>query len=432
LGTTVNVRGALLLLPGILCLLLSTPAGAEVQTLSLPQVIELSLQNNGEITSFRSEKGILDAGKTKAGLHFNPILDVEGGTGALTGSSSENYVSLSLSQELFLAGQRQKRLAIADQEIEMYHWQLADRERVLREQVKTAFYDVILSEQRMVLADRSIELNRQLLDVAAARLEAGDIPELELDLIKVALARSEGEKFEAENALHQNQGRLRMLLGLPLGISSALVGDLKAEVSISINLHDLKQFAQGTRPDLKALEYEKSRGDADIVLAEAEAIPNLTAGLAVMRDATAIEVGGIEGKDTAYTIGFKLSMPIPVFDRNQAGVQAATARRSSAESRLSAAVKAVELEVEMAYASFLSADKILSLYRTSIIPQLEENLKLTQEAYRLGEVGILNVIQEQKNFFEVNDGYLLALHGRKISLVKLESAAAIDLTGGVQ
>ena len=34
-----------------------------------------------------------------------------------------------------------------------------------------------------------------------------------------------------------------------------------------------------------------------------------------------MEIGGIEGKDTAYTIGLKLSMPIPLFDRNQAGVQ---------------------------------------------------------------------------------------------------------------
>ena len=80
----------------------------------------------------------------------------------------------------------------------------------------------------------------------------------------------------------------------------------------------------------------------------------------------------------------------------------------------------------------MNAEKVLSLYRTNIIPQLEENLKLTEEAYRLGEVGILAVIQEQKKFFEVNDGYLTALHDRQTAFVKLESSVAIDLTGGVQ
>ena len=118
------------------------------------------------------------------------------------------------------------------------------------------------------------------------------------------------------------------------------------------NLIDLKPLAHGKRPDLKALEAEKSRGEADILLAQAEGTPNLTAGLALKRDTTAMEIGGIEGKDTAYTIGLKLSLPIPLFDKNQAGVQEASARRNSTESRLTAAIRNAEREVETAYASF--------------------------------------------------------------------------------
>ena len=49
-----------------------------------------------------------------------------------------------------------------------------------------------------------------------------------------------------------------------------------------------------------------------------------------------------------------------------------------------------------------------------------------------GEVGILAVIQEQKKFFEVNEGYLTALHDRQTAFAKLESAVATELTGGVQ
>jgi len=125
-------------------------------------------------------------------------------------------------------------------------------------------------------------------------------------------------------------------------------------------------------------------------------------------------------------------MPIPLFDSNQAGVQEASARRSSMENRFAAAAKTAEREVATASVGVQNAEKVLSLYRTDIIPQFEENLKLTQEAYRLGEIGILAVIQEQKKFFEVNDGYLTALHNRQTALIKLETAVAIDLSGGVQ
>ena len=432
MGTTVSGRGARLLMPFILCLLTSATVFAETQKLALPQVIDFSLQNNGDLKSFREEKGIRDAGKARAELLPNPTLDFEASTGALTGSSAENSLSLGVSQEFYLAGKRGKRRAVAEQELDMYRWQLADRERLLREEVKTAFCDVLLTQQRVALSDRSIALNQQLLDVSKERLAAGDIPELEMNLVKVELARSEGSKIDAEKALNQNQAKLSTLMGLSPVETPSIDGVLETGIVLTKNLLDLKQLALGKRPDLKALAAEKSRGESDIILAQAEGIPNITAGLAVSRDTTAMEIGGVEGKDTAYIIGFKLSMPIPVFDKNKAGVQEARAKRSSTENRLLAAIRTTEREIETAYASLLNAEKVISLYKSSIIPQLEENLKLTQEAYRLGEVGILAVIQEQKKFFEVSEGYLTALHNRQAALVKLESAVATELTGGVQ
>ena len=432
MGTTLFAKGARLLVPGFFCFLTTAPAFAETQKLALPQVVEVSLQNNGDLKSFREEKGIRDAGKVKAGLLPNPTLDFEVGTGALTGSSDENNLTLGISQEFFLTGKRDKRLIIAERELEMYRWQLADRERVIREEVKTAFYDAILTNKRIELADRAIDLNRQLLDVTKERLSAGDIPELEMNLVKVELARSEGSKIDVEKALNQNQLKLWTLVGLPTGEAPAITGNLDTEVTVTKSLLDLKQLARGLRPDVKALEAEKGRGDADIVLAEAESVPNLTAGLFYTHDRRTDATGTGEEKVRDNLLGIRLSMPIPIFDKNQAGVQEARAKKSSSESRLLAASRNIERQVETAYASYLNSEKILSLYKTNIIPQLEENLQLTQEAYRLGEVGILAVIQEQKKFFEVSDGYLLALHDRQAALVKLEAATATDLSGGVQ
>lgn len=432
MGTTVFARRALLLVPVIVFVLSSSLVCAEEQVLSLSQVIRFSLQNNGDLKALREEKGIRDAGKVRAGLLPNPTLDLEAGTGALTGSSSENSLALGLSQEFFLAGKRDKRLTIAERELDMYRWQLADRERLLRDEVKTAFNDALLAKERVALADRSITLNKQLFDVTKERLAAGDIPELEMNLVKVELARSEGARIDVAKTMLQNQARLWTLMGLSIGNQPVISGKLDADLAMGKSLADLKQLAMSNRPDLKSLEAEKRRGEADITLAQAESVPNLTAGLVFRRDSTAMEIGGVEGKDTAYTIGVKLSMPIPIFDRNQASIQEARAKRNSSESRLTAITRNVEREVETAYVSFQNATTVLSLYKADIIPQLEENLKLTQEAYRLGEVGILAVIQEQKKFFEVNDGYLTALHDRQMAFVKLESAVATELIGGVQ
>jgi cobalt-zinc-cadmium efflux system outer membrane protein len=337
-----------------------------------------------------------------------------------------------MSQEFSLAGKRDKRLAIAESELDMYRWQFADRERVLREDVKTAFYDVILTEQRVALADRSITLTRQLLDVTRERLAAGDIPELEMNLVKVELARSEGTRIDVEKALNQNQSRLWSFMGLSPGEYPAIAGTLELVTTMTRNPVELKQLAREKRPDLKALEAEKRRGDSDITLAQAEKVPNLTVGLFYSHERRTDASGTGEENVRDNLLGIRLSLPLPVFDRNQAGIQEATAKRSSTENRLLAATRNIDREVETACARFFSAEKVYSLYRTNIIPQLEENLNLTQEAYRLGEVGILAVIQEQKKFFEVSEGYLTAQHDRQTALVKLESAVAAELSGGVQ
>lgn len=432
MGTTASARGALLLVPGILCILSSTPVRGEEQALSLPRVIELSLQNNGDLNAFREEKGIRDAGKVRAGLLPNPTLELEAGTGTLTGSGDENNLSIGISQEFPLAGKRDKRLAIAERDLEIYRWQLADRERLLREEVKAAFHDAVLAQERTGLADRAIELNRQLLEVTRERLAAGDIPELEMNLVKVELARSEGSRIDVAKGLNQSQARLWTLMGLPGGESPALAGNLDAGVPMTTSLPDLKRLAGENRPDIKALETEKSRGETDITLARAEGFPNLTAGLFYSHERRADATGAGEEKVRDNLLGIRLSLPLPLFDRNQAGIQEARARRSSAESRLLAATRNVEREVETAYARYRNSEKVVSLYKATIIPQLEENLHLTQEAYRLGEVGILAVIQEQKKFFEVSEGYLTALHDRRTAFVNLEAAVATELTGGAQ
>lgn len=432
MGRTVSAPRALLLASVITCFFETRTAWADLPPLTLPQVIEYALKNNGDISSFRQEKGIYEAGRIKAGLPANPTLELEGSTGALTGSSAESNLSLGISQEFFLAGKRQKRGSIADRTIDMYRSQLADRERLLRADVSVAFFDVMLATKRVDLAQKAIALNRQLLQVARDRLAAGDIPELEMNLVMVEVARSEGSAIQAAKELYLNQAKLRMLMGWSGTEMPALTGDLDAGKNAMPSLDHLKQQARNNRPDLKVLEAEKARAEADIVLARAEAVPNLTAGLAFNRESTSMEIGGVEGRDTAYTVGMKLSMPIPVFDHNQAGIQEARAKSSSTESRLSAAVRDMEREVEVAYAGYLNSKQVISLYGLSIIPQLEENLNLTQEAYRLGEVGLLAVIQEQKKFFEVSDGHLSAQHDYHTGRIKLEAAVATELSGGTQ
>jgi cobalt-zinc-cadmium efflux system outer membrane protein len=331
-----------------------------------------------------------------------------------------------VSQEFLTAGKRGKRLRVAEKEIESFDRQVGNSGRLLIEEVQTTFYDLLLAEKRVELAKRSVVLNKQLLDITRQRFEAGDVPELEVSLARVEVARSEGRKAEAERELYPAKARLLALMGFSQAEEASFNGSLEGK-PFAKGLEALKGLALAKRPDIRALESEKAKSDAEITLAQAEAMPNITAGLGYQRENTAIEVFGEEVRTRDNLIGLKLSIPIPLFDRNQAGIREAQARKGCAENRYLFARQAIAREVEAAWARLAATEKSLSIYAKDIIPQLEENLKLIQEAYSLGEVGILTVIEEQKKFFEVNDGYLTALYNRQTALVKLESAVGAEL-----
>ncbi len=404
----------------------AAPLRAEDKILSLAEIMAIAQESNGELKALRQEIGIGEAGKTRAGLHPNPVLELEGATGALTGSSSENRVAIGVSQEFLLGGKRGKRLAVAESELTRFGYRLKDAERLVLLEVKAGFYDLLLAENRFDLAQKSLELNNQLLQITKERLAAGDVAELDANLAKVEVARSDGRKFEAETELVPARQRLLALMGTPSRTTLNVAGS-QAVKPLLPNAAELKSLALQHRPDLQAALAEKGKGEAELSLAHADKIPNLTAGVSFSSERTETSLGGLSERSTDYLIGVKLSLPIPVFDKNQAGIQEAQARKSSAESRYQYLRQNIEREVDAAQARVATAEKALSIYTREIIPQLTENLKLVQEAYRLGEVGILAVIEEQKKFIEVNDAQLAAIHSWNSAVARLEAAVGTEL-----
>lgn len=407
---------------------------AEEKAVTLQQIIAIAKEQNKELKALREEKGIGDAGRIRAGLYPNPLLEIDGATGAMTGSSGENRLGVGVSQEFLIGGKRERRLAVSDAELLRFDNRFKDTERQLIAEIKSGYYDLLLAEGRRDLAERSRELNNQLLRIARERFGAGEIAELDVNLARVESARSAGKSIEVERELVPLQQRLLFLMGVSSTENLKLAAPTETQ-SVAANLAELKTLALYKRPDLQAAAAEKSKGEAEVALAEAERLPNVTAGVGIGWERSETSLGGIEERNTDYLIGFRLSVPITIFDRNQAGIKEALAKKSSAEIRQQFIRQNIEREVESAYWRLTSAEKSLDIYAREIIPQLTENLKLVQESYRLGETGILALIEEQKKFIEVNEGYLSARHDKSRALAQLESAVGIELNnldGGAQ
>jgi cobalt-zinc-cadmium efflux system outer membrane protein len=388
------------------------------------------MKHSAELAASENDAAAKQSLAIQAGTISNPTLELQGSTGSLTGSPEERTASIGINQELPLYGKLRLRREALQREAESLQQQRDNTARLLKDEVATLALDFSLTGRRQELAADLVKLNRDLVAIAGERFKAGDIPELDFNLTKVELARAESRLLEVERERIPLRTKIASLTGLnesDINLSGKLSEPIPSPLP-----RDLVKRALASRPDLLALSLERDKAETEQRLANAEALPNLTAGLFAQWQRSSVEVGGMAATSSDTQLGLRLSMPIPVFDRNQGGRAAARAHLDAADSRRLALERTITAEVEAAVSRLSSSERILALLEQGIIPQLTENLKLTQEAYRLGEVGILAVIDEQKKFFEVNDGYLSALHGRRVAFIKLETAAAIDLSGGMQ
>jgi len=425
---SIFLRGTVftLLLSAFSCL----HALAEPVPRSVNEIISHALKQNAELAALEKEAAAKQSLAIQAGAISNPTLEFQGVTGSLTGSPEERSVSIGVNQELSLNGKLRLRREALQYEAEVVQRQRDNAARLLKDEVGTLALEFLLVSKRKELAEDLLKLNLDLVSIAGERFKAGDIPELELNLARVEMARAESRLLEVE----RERGPLRIKIEslTALNVNDVILSDVFSIPVQTFNSVDLVKQALISRPDLLALARDYNKAETETRLADAEALPNLTAGIFVQWQRGSTEVGGMSSTSSDTQLGLRLSMPIPVFDRNRDGRTASQSRLAAAGSRRLALERSITAEVESSLSRLTSAQTILGVFEQGIIPQLNENLKLTQEAYRLGEVGILSVIDEQKKFFEVNDSYLTAQHSRRMAFIKLESSVSKDLTGGVK
>lgn len=416
---------AAITIAGLVAMLTAHPLWGGESPATLPDIISLTLTQNAGLKALRAERGLQEAEAVRAGVYPNPVLELEAATGSLTGSSSENAFTVGLSQEVITAGKRGKRLQVANKGLQGFDRSITDRERLLKLEAKTAFYDLLLAQGRAEVARDAEELNKRLLQIAGERFAAGEVAELDVNLARVEAARAEWRRVEAEREFTPARQRLLLLTGSGSSDILQVRGGLDIN-AVNADLEELKALAR-KRPDLLLRRDETERAEAQMLVAQAERLPNVTAGVFYSMERSSDLVGGGEEKTTDNLLGVRVTVPIPFFDRNQAALQEARALVSSSGMRAVATRQAVDREVEEAHATLMSAQKSAGILQTGIVSQMKENLKLVQEAYSLGEMGILPVIEEQKKFLEMKDSYLSALYNCSLAVARLEAAVGTEL-----
>ena len=319
-----------------------------------------------------------------------------------------------LTQTFQLGGQRGHRKRIATTHLEKANAELAEASRLLTKSVKIAFYELALTQGKLKLAKEIIQHTEQMRDIAQFQFEAGDISVTQANLANIQLQSALREAATLESEWYLAQLALNGLIGLSLEAKRTAIGGLPEIISVDAHqklmLKTLKTHALAHRTDLKSLRLDAQLTENELRLAKSANIPDLSVGA----------LGQHSTNENKF--GVKFTIPLPLFDRNRAEINAGKAQQQVDTAQINNAERQIIREVMSAFLSLNTARKTIEFYEGDSLELLNENLNLTRTAYELGEAELLEVILMQNEFIKTQFSYLEAFAAYYRALAQLEAA----------
>jgi cobalt-zinc-cadmium efflux system outer membrane protein len=177
-------------------------------------------------------------------------------------------------------------------------------------------------------------------------------------------------------------------------------------------LQDLEKI-----PSIKNLNNETNFRKAQLQLEESLAIPDLmvSLGLRYLN----------ELKTNSFVAG--ISIPLPIFNRNQGNIQAAEVRLEQMAAIKNTQRLNVIAQLNTIYNNLMSAYNNSQQLKNSIIPEAAEAYEIIRQGYLQGRFAFIDLLDAQRTLIEAQTQYLLELSDYYNSLIEIEKITGKNL-----
>lgn len=382
------------------------------QRLTLAAALERAERQNLDLAAARARRAVAQAGVQIAGERPNP-------TATFATLRDTPHQSLYFDQPIEIGGRRGRRIEVARQESVLTEADIGAVERSVRRSVRDAYF--VLAHARGATSRRAegLRLAERLLEIARARFEAGDIPQLEVTQAELEVARAQADLEVAQQEEKVALSDLNALLDEPATTNWDL-GDAFTVLPPPLMLEELLARAGASNAELARVSQEEKVQQSQTELLRALRIPNL--GLQFGSDFNSPGHGG-------FRVGPRgqVSMELPLFSRNQGEIAQSIANERAFEGQLAATRRAVDARVESAYFDLEARRTQVQLYRDKLLPSSQHLEELAEESYRAGKANILTVLGAQHDVQQVERDYLDSLQATQSAFAQLEEAVGEPL-----
>jgi cobalt-zinc-cadmium efflux system outer membrane protein len=384
-----------------------------VSSINLDEATALALQANPQLAVALRGREVENGQLLQAQARPNPTLSAE----IEDLRSRYRNSTLLISQQLETAGKRDMRMAAADANLAMADADIAIAQAETNAKVYAAFYQVLAAQQAQTLATELLQIASTSKDTSAKRVLAGKVSPVEETKAKVAEAGAKIELANADQQLAAAKKRLSSLWGKGLDQNAAFtaIGELENFKSIPA-LSDLMAQLPAS-PQLKKASLAITQKQAFSNIEKAKQTPDVTLSLGARRNE---ELGGI----TQAIIG--LSVPIPLFDKNQGGLQSAKAREIQSQDEKTALENQLATNLADVYSRRQTQIEASTMYKNDILPGAQSAYEAARKGFEFGKFSFLEVLDAQRTLFQAKTQYIQTL-----ALARLAEADMQSILGAV-
>ena len=408
---------------------LSIPSGSEEEGppdgLTLDAAIDRLIHENLALRSQFHEIPKARADVLTASLRANPIFYADSqlvpyGNFSEKRPGGATQYDVNITYPLDVSHKRQARTAVAAQAVKVIEAQYQDAVRQQIDAVYDVFVGVLGARETVRYARASVTGLEQLLDKAERLLSGGERTRGDVERIRIQLNAAQVGLADAEEALRNAKRPLTPLLRIPLEeVESIEVrGSIDDRASPPPPGDSLIQMARGGRPDLAAARLGIELAQADVKLAKAERYQDVY----VLAQPYTFQNNAPFGTKSAHSWAVGVTVPLPIYNRNQGNIQRAYVNVSQTRTQLQQLELTVATEVRQAEREYRVTREAIERIEADLLPGARRVRDEALRRYNEGEVALVDYVVAQREYNELVRQYRDTQVRHRRSMLALNTA----------
>lgn len=394
------------------------------ERVSLRELIEQGLSHNPEIKSMQRSIDMMRARIPQAKALPEPMLSI-GYMGNpiplppfdIQKDDPSSGRSISLSQEIPLWGKRGLKGKMASMDAEAEWWSYEQTRLNVVAEIKDVYFELFYLDKAIEVITRNKALLEKFAKIAEARYSVGK--GIQQDVLKAQVEIS--KLIEQAAVLEQRRqlaaGRLNSLLYKDVETFIDRTEEVKPQ-PVSFTLGEIKELAFANYPSLKGQKSKISREQYAMELANKEFYPDVTVSFNYQNRPSMPDMYGL-------MVGVKL--PIFPGQRQRPAVAEAASSKAAEEKRLQGMITLLAYKVQEQYLAAKTAEKLVSLYGTTIIPQSSLSLESAIAGYEVGSVDFLTLLDNLTTLLGYELNYYEQVSNGEKAVAALEPLVGVAL-----